>query len=55
MLTRLIYNTTKANKKKVRENITNWVIAGVKFNNLKVPLGGYRFLFLLLVLISNNI
>ena len=55
MLTRLIYNATKASKIKVWENIINWVIARVKFNNLKVPLGGYRFLFLLLVLISNNI
>ena len=55
MLTRLIYNTTRTSKKEVWENIINWVAAREKFNNLKVPLGGYRFLFLLLVLISNNI
>jgi len=55
MLTRLICNATRASKEKVRENITNWVVARGKFNNLKVPLGGYGFLFLLLELISNNI
>ena len=42
-------------RKRYRKYIINWVIARGKFNNLKVPLGGYRFLFLLLVLISNNI
>jgi len=55
VLTRLIYNATRASREKVRENIINWVIARGKFNNLKVFLGGYRFLLLLLELISNNI
>ena len=55
MLTRLIYNTTGASKEKVQKNITNWVTASGKFNNLKILLGGYRFLLLLLASTSNNI
>ena len=55
MLTRLICNTTGVSKKKVWENITNWVIIRGKFNNLKVPLGGHGFLFLFLALISNDV
>jgi hypothetical protein len=55
VLTRLICNATGTSEKEVRENITNWVAAGGKFNNLKVPLGGHGFLFLLPASISNDV